>query len=291
MTMRPIAACVAVLLTVVAPASAQKQMTLLATLTSPTGEPVTTVDATAVNVTENGAALKVASIVPVDRVRKLHVLVDNGVGIPGDSIADLRTGLRGLLAAVPAGVEISIVTTAPQPRMVERGTADREKALKAIDLVAPDTGAGRYVEALYEVSERIERDKNSSNVVVAVASKAGDLRVRDSDLKKVYERAGGGRMKVYTVLFSGRPSQSLGGDMQLTVGEAVAKVSGARFEQVNASSRLATLLPEIGTELGATMGATARQFRILAERSAAGDIGKVSLSVAGLLVSSVNLER
>jgi len=291
MTLRSIV-CIAVLLAA-SPALAQKQVTLLATVTNPEGKPVGTVEPSAVRVTENDAAATVVKVEPVDRVRKLHVLVDNGIGIPSEALSDLRKGLRGLLEAVPAGVTISVYTTAPQPRAIERGTPDKEKALKAVDLITPDTGAGRYVEALAELSDRIERDKDSSNVVVAVATASGDLRVRDDDVKKVVQRSANGRMKVYTVLFVRNAAGSLsGGDLQATVGESIAKTSGARYEKINASSRLATLLPEYGADLAASLGETARQIRITVDRPAgqSGNLGRMSLGVSGLLVASVNVE-
>jgi hypothetical protein len=291
MTLRSIV-CIAVVLAA-SPALAQKQITLLATVTNPEGKPVGTVDPAAVRVTENDAPATTVKVEPVDRVRKLHVLVDNGIGIPAEALGDLRKGLRGLIESVPAGVTISFYTTAPQPRAIERGTPDRDKALKAVDLVTPDSGAGRYVEALAELSDRIERDKDSSNVVVAVATASGDLRVRDDDVKKVIQRSANGRMKVYTVLFVRSAGASIsGGDLQANVGESVAKTSGARFEKINASSRLATLLPEYGADLAASLGETARQIRITIDRPAgqSGDIGRVSLGVAGLNVTSVNLE-
>ena len=291
MTLRSMV-CIAVLLAA-SPALAQKQVTLLATVTNPEGKPVGTVEPSAVRVTENDAAATVVKVEPVDRVPKLHVIVDNGIGIPSEALSDLRKGLRGLLEAVPAGVTISVYTTAPQPRAIERGTPDREKALKAVDLITPDTGAGRYVEALAELSDRIERDKDSSNVVVAVATASGDLRVRDDDVKKVVQRSANGRMKVYTVLFVRNAAGSLsGGDLQATVGESIAKTSGARYEKINASSRLASLLPEYGADLAASLGETARQIRITVDRPAgqSGNLGRMSLGVSGLLVASVNVE-
>lgn len=291
MTLRSLV-CVAALL-IATPALAQKQVTLLVTATSPTGQPIGALEPSAVGVTENGAPAAVVKVEPVDRVRKLHLLVDNGVGIPAEAIGDLRKGLRSVVEAVPAGVMISVYTTAPQPRAIERGTTDREKVLKAVDLISPDIGAGRYVEALSELSERIERDKDSTNVVVAVATASGDLRVRDDDVKKVVQRSANGRMKVYTLLFARNTAGSLsGGDLPATVGESIARTSGARYEKINATSRLASLLAEYGADLVKTMGETARQFRITVDRPAgqSGTLGKMSLGITGLLVSSVNVE-
>ena len=65
---------------------------------------------------------------------------DNGVGIPPESISDLRTGVRGLIEAIPDGVEVTLVTTAPQPRFLERATTDRQKLLAAQDDIIKETG-------------------------------------------------------------------------------------------------------------------------------------------------------
>jgi hypothetical protein len=285
-------ACVAVLLAGASVAFAQKQITLLATVTSPTGDPIATIEPASVQVLENGVRAKVVKVEPVDRKRKVHLLIDNGVGLPSEGLADLRKGLHGLLAVVPEGVEVSVVTTAPQPRVVERGTSDKTKAGRAIDLIAPDRGAGRFVEALFEASDRIDRDKESTNVVVVLATTSGDMRVRDGDMATIGARASGGRMKVHVVMFMGRTGTSFGGGAQLDLGQGVTKTSGGRFEQINVTSRLATLLPEIGADIGKTMGVTARQYRFIADRppGTSGDFGKLSLAIDGLLVSSVNVE-
>jgi hypothetical protein len=106
--------------------------------------------------------------------------------VPSESFADLKRGLRGLVEALPPNIETAIVTTAPPPRFIERGTADREKLLTALDLIATDKGAGRFVEALYESTERIERDEqDSSYVIMALATTSGDLQVRDGDVRKI----------------------------------------------------------------------------------------------------------
>lgn len=275
-----------------APAAAQKQITLVATASSPAGEPVGTLEPSRVHVTENGVAAAIVKVEAVERVRKLHLLVDAGIGMPPEAIADLRTGLRGLIEGVPEGVQISLVTTAPQPRMIERGTTDKAKALKAVDLVSPDSGSGRFIESLYEAGERIERDKDSANVIVSIATTTGDTTVRDNDVKQVYQRSGNGRMRIFVVLFAGRNVTTGSGVTQQQVGEAVAGVSGGRFERINTTSRVISLLKEIGTDLSTSMGASSRQYRITADRPGgqSGALGQMSLSLDGLVVSSVALE-
>jgi hypothetical protein len=272
------------------PALAQKQVTLLATVTDPTGAPVTTVDPARLNVTENGSALKVLKVEPVTRVPKLHLLVDAGVGLPPEALGELRKGLHGLVDALPDDLWVSVVTTSPQPRFIERGTAGRDKLHKAVDLIASDTGSGRFVESLFEVTERIERDRDSYNVVVSVGTFAGDLHHREGDTKKILERVGSGRIRVHVVLYTGRINTTAGGSMQQELGEAVTNNTDGRYEQINVSSRLATLLPEIGAEVAKTMGGSARQLRITAERQQSGELGRLSLGVTGLVLAHVAIE-
>lgn len=292
MTSRSMLCLLAVLLAA-GPVQAQKQFTLLATVTNPAGEPVTTVATSAVHVTENGAAATATKVEVAERSRKLHLLIDSGVGMPPEALADLRKGLQGLVAQVPDGVTISVVGTAPQPRFIERGTTDKARALKAIDLVVPEQGTGRFIESLYELAERIERDKDSFNVVVAVSTAAGDTRVRDGDSKKILGNAASGRMRVHTALYTGRVGSTVGGGgIQQEVGESLSKVSGGRFERFNTPNRLVTLLPELGADVVATMAGGAKQLRITVDRPAgqSGPLGKISISVDGLLVAGVNVE-
>ena len=271
-------------------AHAQKQITLLATLTDPAGAPVAAVDATRVTVTENGTALKVLKVEEVNRVPKLHLLVDAGVGLPPEALGQLRKGLHGLVDALPDTLWVSVVTTAPQPRFIERGTAGREKLHNAIDLIASDSGSGRFVESLYEVTDRIDRDRDSDNVVVSVGTLAGDRQTREGDPEKIVERIGSGRIRVHVVLYSGRVNASGGGSAQQMVGEVATTNSGGVFEVINVSNRLATLLPEIGTEVAKTMGGSARQIRVTAERQQSGDFGRVGLGVTGAVVSQLALQ-
>lgn len=276
-----------------AAALAQKQVTLLATITDPNGGEIAAVAPADVRVSENGNAATVVRIEPVDRVPKLHLLIDNGIGIPSESFGDLRKGLRGLVDALPPMLDVSVVATAPQPRFLERGTRERDRIIKALDLLSPDRGAGRFVESLYEATQRIERDKDSNNVIVAVATTSGDLNVRDTDVRKIQEHVAAGRTRVHVIVMSGAVGSSLsGGGAQLEVGEVVARNSRGRFEKISIPNRLATLLPEIGADVAKTMGAGSRQFRITADRPAgsSGDLGKLSLGVAGMIVSSVTIE-
>src|SRR5688572_17192395 len=96
-------------------AQAQKQISLLATITDPAGAPIDTIDPAAVRVTENGTNATVVKVEPLVRTPKVQILIDNGSGIPAEALGDLRKGVTGLLEALPPNIEVTLVTTAPQP--------------------------------------------------------------------------------------------------------------------------------------------------------------------------------
>ena len=69
---------------------AQKQLSLVATITDPNGGDVTAIDPKDVRVLENDVAATVLKVEALQRVPKLQVLVDNGSGMPSESIGDRR---------------------------------------------------------------------------------------------------------------------------------------------------------------------------------------------------------
>jgi hypothetical protein len=272
---------------------AQKPLVIIATITDPTGAEVTDVDPMDVAFTENGTNGTVLKVEPVAAVvPKIQLLVDNGVGMPSASLGDLRTALKGLINALPTTVEITFVTTAPQPRMLEKATTDHVKLLSAVDRLAPDSGGGKFVDSLYEATDRINKDKQegASYTIIAVATTSGDLNFRESDVKSIQQRIQQRRSNVQVVLLNGMNSGSIGG-IQTDLGKALADMTGGRFEVINTPNRLITLLPEIGTSVGKAMGPGAKQFRLTLQRpnGASGNLGQVGLGVAGKILTNPTL--
>src|SRR4051812_22357272 len=137
---------------------AQKPLVLLATITDPSGAEVNSIDPAEVVFTENGTSGTVVKVEPVAAlIPKVQLLVDNGIGMPPTSLGDLRTALKGLLTALPPNVEVTFVTTAPQPRMLEKATTDRIKLLSAVDRLTPDSGTGKFVDSMFEAIDRITK--------------------------------------------------------------------------------------------------------------------------------------
>jgi hypothetical protein len=265
------------------PLFAQKQIQLLATITDPSGAEIASLAPSDIKVSENGTDLTVSNVQTVRRTPKLQILIDNGIGMQSSSLGDLRKAMKDLIATLPEGLEVAIVTTAPQPRFLERPTTDRAKLVSAVDRLAPDTGAGRFVESLAEAADRADKDKDpdASYTVLSVATTSGDTDVRDGDVKRLFERVQRKHVTVYVVLLNAATNSSSGGAVQTDVGQQVAKGSGGTFQTIAVPNRLVTLLPELGKQMGASLGPGAKQFRITVERPNGGALGQIGLGVSG----------
>jgi hypothetical protein len=273
--------------------SAQRQIQLYATIVDGTGAPAATVAPEDVRVLENGVEVKVLKIEPVEWTTKVQILLDNA-GIGSANLTQLRNGVRGLIEALPPGIETTLVTTAPQPRFLVRATTDRQALLGGIDRLAPDSTAGRFVESLGEALQRFERDKaDFFGVIVSLGTTVGDNRVLDRDVNQIFERAQKKPTTVHVIMVTGSGQSASGGVVQQEVGMNIAKVTSGRYENIAAVSRIATLLPEIGAQIAAKAGqGQSRQFRITAERPAGSSDAATKLSMSarnGMAVTSVTI--
>jgi len=203
--------------------------------------------------------------------------------------------VRGLFEALPPTVEVALVTTAPQPRFIVRPTTDRQALLKGVDLLAPDSGAGRFVESLNEATQRIERDKSeTAPIIITVGTTSGDTNVMERDVQQMVKRLQTKPTTVHAVVLSGGVGRTAsGGGNQTQVGIAVTEMTGGRYESINSGSRLATLLPELGQQVAKAASQQGRQYRITVERpaSASGDLGKISASArSGLALVALTMD-
>lgn len=274
--------------------SAQRQLQLYATILDGSGAPPATLAPEDVRVQENGADLKILKVEPIEWTTKVQILVDNGTGIGANNLNSLRNGVRGLIEALPPGVETTLVTTAPQPRFLVRATTDRAAVLAGIDRLAPDSTVGRFVESLGEALQRFERDKTDFfGVIVTLGTTSGDNRVLDRDVNQIFERAQKRPTTVHVVMVSTGPSGSAsGGVVQTEVGMNIAKMTNGRYEGIAAVSRIATLLPEIGQQVAKSSQGQNKQFRITAERAGgnSNEPSKISMGARnGLAVTSVTI--
>lgn len=278
---------VAILLCIAASdARAQEQIQLYASVADATGNPVATLEPKDLRVMEGGVEAKILKVEPVNWPVKVQLLLDNGVGLGSQNIQTLKDGVKGLIEALPDNLEVTIVTTAPQPRFLVRPTTDKAMMLESLSRLAPDSGAGRFVESMNEATQRIEKDKTDQfPVIISSATSSGDANVLDRDVKRIFERLQKMPIKVHVVLLN-TPGSGTGGANQTQVGLAVTQATRGRYESIAAATRLATLLPEIGKQVADSVAKQSHQFRLTIERPAgkSGELGQVSAGARGGLV-------
>jgi len=280
MRVKLLAAAVGVgLLSAAVAAQTSKQIQIFASILDASGAPATKVEPGDLRLMENGMEAKVTKVEPVNWPVKMQILLDNGVGIGSANVQQLKSGVQGLIAALPENLEVTLVSTAPQPRFLTKPTADRAAVQKGLDLLAPDGGAGRFVESLNEATQRIERDKTDYfPVIISVATTSGDRDVRDSDVERMMQRLEKRPTTVHVILYNGGGSTT-GGANQTNIGMSVTKFTGGKFENVNSATRIVSLLTEFGKTVATSVERQSHLFRITADRpaGASGDVGQVSM--------------
>ena len=291
MAVRRLVPALFVLSLCVAGLRAQQQVTLLATVLDPEkGTPVETLTPADVFVSEDGVAAKVVKVDVLVRTVKVQVLIDNGIGM-GQNLAELRNGVRHLIEALPPDVETTVVTTSPQPRVLVKATNNREELLRGIDRLTPDSGTGRFTESMTEAAERANKEKDVFTVIIAAGTTSGDGHIREVHTKRLFEQVRGKPIIVHVLMYAGERSAT-GGDMQIEVGQVMARMTGGRYEFINNLSRYATLLPEFAADVATQVKGSTRQFRITVQRpeGKSGNLGKLGMSAGARVVASVRVE-
>jgi hypothetical protein len=245
--------------------SAQKQQQLFISLTGTDGKPVEGLQAADVGITENDVNCKVIKLEPIDWPTKLQVLVDNGRANT-NPINPLRDGLKAMISQMPDGTEISLYTTAGTPRNIVKPTTDKQKVLDGLGLIAADGGAGMFFDALSEAAIRVDKDKMPGfPVILMVGSDFGQIRVLDREYTELQNRIIEKGITIYVTVTAGAGGAS-GGQAQTDIGLQVTKMSGGKYENISAPSRLATLLPELGQKIAASAVRQRHQYRVTYER-------------------------
>jgi len=267
---------------------AQRQFQFFAQFTDTAGKPIAGVTETDIAVTEDNAEGKVLRLEPIAWPVRVALLIDNGTG-SADRLNHTREGVRGLIQALPAGIEASLQTTAPQPRFLVRPTTDKGALLSGVDLITPDSSAGRFVEGLIEAVARFDKERSDKEkgtffpVVIIVGSLTAEgSSIRDRDVQRLFQQLGTGAMTVHAVMVG--PSNQSGTtnvSNAIQIGINATKQTGGRFESIAATTRLTTLLPEIGTQVAQSDQRQRAQYRVTFERPE----GKSGPQVGGIGLS------
>lgn len=266
---------------------AQQQGQLYISVLDAENNPVTDLEPADITVVVDDVDCKVVKLEPVTKPMKLTLLVDNGP-VTTKELASFRNGLRAFLSALPEPLEVALYTINPQPRPVVRSTTDRQKLLQGVDLIAPDNGAGMFFDALVEASERIEKDKSENfPVLMMVASDFGrNSSAMDRDFERLQRRIVQKAITVHFLILHGGGDRvnSVAGALQTEVGLQVTKLSGGRYENIAAATRLVTLLPEFARQIAESNLRQTHQYRITYERKDSRPPQRLSASLSRLRV-------
>jgi hypothetical protein len=241
------------------------------------GQPVTDLKVADIVMTENGKANQITRVEPFHVPVKLTIAVDNGI-LSREGLADVRTGLEGLVKALPPDIEVTVIAMAPQPRMVVQATADRTKVLRGLTSFAPEQSTPRFIDTLVEFSKRLQEDFKKSKkidslpVLVMVSTTSPQTTsYQAQDLSAAVQFLESRKVRAFVTMHTPLGTTRNQGD-QPVVAMPLANATRGRYEAINASSRLATLLPEFGTEIAALHTQHQNQFLVTAARASTGPL-------------------
>ena len=268
-------------------ATAQQQFQFFLSAANAAGARVTDLRAEEVAVAESGRPARVVRLDPVAWPVKVTVMVDNGMGT-GNFLVQYRNGLKGFFAALPTGVEASLLTLSPQPRWVVRRTNDRVQLTSGVDRISPDSGGARLLDALIEESDRIEKenkDATSYFPVVVIMSTTGPegSTPRDRDLDRMVRQFKSRAARVHVIMLGTNQTSptSIVGARQVQAGKLLADETRGRYEAIAAATRISTLLPEYGEIVANAHQFQSQQYMVTVERpaGATGALGELSMGL------------
>jgi|SRR5580765_1791547 hypothetical protein len=271
--------------------SAQTLFQFFVSATDASGAPLTDLRAADVIMSEDGVSQPVVKVEPLPVPIKLTIAVDNGFDSV-DAIEHYRTGLTGLVEALPPDVEITLISTSPQPRTVVKPTTDRVQVLRGLKNFAPERTAPRFSDALVEYSQRLQREAKDGKaapylpVLLMVSTAANDqTNYQPKDIEKAVTALATRGARMNTILVSTRQGDvesatHLKSSLQGMVSIMATKLTNGRYEEVLVPSKLATLLPDWGRELAALHARQRNQFRVTVERGSSGDLKNPRIELA-----------
>jgi len=268
------------------------QLLVFISATDANGAPLTDLKPEEVAMTENGVAGKVASLDRYNLPIKLTIAVDNGQEST-TALAAMRTGLTGMVEALPADVEVTLITMAPQPSMFVKPTTDRAQLTRGISRFGVESSeAPRFSDMLVEYAERLDKDFKDkkltySPVLIVVSTSTPELEtVQPDTINKTLNTLQMRGAKVSVIMFTTTPTNTeavanMKQGRQALIATPIVTASKGKFETLVQFNRLGTLLPEWGKEIAATHAKQTNQFRAIIDRpgGATGPLNNLGLRI------------
>jgi formaldehyde-activating enzyme involved in methanogenesis len=255
------------------------------------GAPVTDLKPEEVAMTEDGAPGKVVSLDRHQLPIKLTIAIDNGRDST-TALTALRTGLTGLVEALPPDVEVTLITMS-QPQTVVRPTTDRAQITQGISRFGPESGAvAKFSETLVEYAQRLDKDFKDkkltySPMLVVVSTSTPELEtVQPDTIQKALNTLQTRGARVSVIMFTATPTNTesvanMKQGRQALIAAPIVKASRGKFEALVAFNQLATVLPEWGKEISVSHTKQSNQFRVVIDRpgGATGALNKPGLRI------------
>jgi len=253
----------------------------------------------------------VVSVEPYRWPAKVTVLVDNGTGgVAGvggsgrsedglvfDNLTQYRAGLKKFFEMLPRDVEVTLIATAPNPRVIFRSTTDPVQIQKGINLITPETEfPGRFTDALTEYAERLDiefkhlsREERPPYLPVLISMGSTGLdgsRIERDRVQKMMTSLRNYGVSTHFIMTT-PTTRSLtieneGGTV--LIAKAVQELTAGKYYPIagSASTRLMTLLPELAQQIQLRHLKQTLQYKLTIERpeGATGDLSKSEMSLS-----------
>jgi hypothetical protein len=240
---------------------------------------------------ENGTAQQVVKVEPISVPLKLTIAIDNGAE-SGEALAHYRSGLTGLVESLPADLEVTVISIAPQPRTIVQSTTDRTQITRGINGFAPEQARPRFTDAIVEYSQRLQREARDRNMkpyapvmLILSTAAAEQPSYQPNEIAKAVEFLVARHARLNVIVMSTRTGQAtspetINASLQAIVAIPAVKATNGRYEALAASSRLATMLPEWGRDLAVLHTRQSKQVRVTVERKTGGPLQNPQIELA-----------
>jgi hypothetical protein len=247
------AAAMAALLAPAVPLAQDAPFSFVIAVSDENGRPVRDLKRDEIVVSENGVEAEIEKVEPFVMPVALTIAIDNGP-LSVDALAHYRTGLTGLVHALPTDMEVTLITMSPQPLMVVQPTTDRVRLLRGVNAFAPQDDSPRFTDTLVEFSRRYEtalketRRIASLPILLMVSTTVTEaVSYMPEEITRALQFLERRKAQVHVVMLNVRrgasPGAALNDGRQTMIAIPATKVTKGRYETLSSSNRLTTLLP------------------------------------------------
>lgn len=254
-------------------------LTLFLAVTDASGMPVTDLKPEDISMSESGQPGKVVTLEKFSLPIKVTVALDNGKE-SSRALSNFRNALNGFVDALPADVEMTLITTAPSPRTHVKPTTDKTALKKGINSFGVDNDESpRFTDSIVEYAQRIDKefkDKklNYSPELVLISTTAADAtsyQIGDTEKAMNTLRQRGARVSLVmttTAVQDAEANDQLKNGRQALIGGPLSQATRGKFEALRDSAKLITVLPEWGKMIAASHAKQVAQWRLVLQRPA-----------------------